>query len=76
MEKCINLKTDIFGFGHVAARQFLTIEEWEEYNWIKQFQNAEISTEVNFTIRRTGTQLKSSPIITSEGKFTTTEGKE
>lgn len=68
MEECINLKTDIFGFGQVAARQFLTIQEWEKYNWVNKFQNAEITTEVKFTARRTGTQLKSSPIITTKGK--------
>lgn len=68
MEKCISYKTDIFGFGQVAARQFLTIQEWEKYNWISNFQNAKITTEVKFTVRRTGTQLKSSPIITTEGK--------
>jgi Ger(x)C family germination protein len=68
MEKSKNLKTDIFGFGQIAARQFPTIQEWEKYNWLEQFQNAQITTEVKFTIRRTGTQLKSSPIISTEGK--------
>lgn len=69
MVKCIDLKTDIFGFGETASRQFLTIPEWEKYNWISKFQNAEITTEVKFTIRRTGTQLKSSPFISTEGKI-------
>ncbi|HOR87221.1 MAG TPA: Ger(x)C family spore germination protein [Bacillota bacterium] len=68
MEKCIGFKTDIFGFGQTAARQFLTIQEWEKYNWVKNFQNAKITTEVKFTIKRTGTQLKTSPIITTKGK--------
>lgn len=68
MEKSKVLKTDIFGFGEAAAKKFLTIQEWEEFNWIKQFENAVITTEVKFTIKRTGTMLKSSPIITTEGK--------
>ncbi|MGE5631875.1 MAG: Ger(x)C family spore germination C-terminal domain-containing protein [Caulobacteraceae bacterium] len=68
MEKSKNLKIDIFGFGQVAARHFLTIQEWEKYNWMKKFQKAEITTEVEFIIRGTGTQLKSSPIISTEGK--------
>lgn len=68
MEKAKALNTDIFGFGQVAAAQFLTIQEWEEYNWLNKFQDAEITTEAKFTIRRTGTILKSSPIITTEGK--------
>lgn len=68
MEKCLKLKTDIFGFGKVAAKQFLTIQEWEEYNWLNKFQNAEITTEVSFSVKRTGALLRSSPIITTEGK--------
>jgi Ger(x)C family germination protein len=68
MEKAKGLKTDIFGFGQIAAVHFLTIQEWEKYNWSNKFQNAEITTEVKFMIRRTGTQLRSSPIITTEGK--------
>ena len=68
MEKSKGLKTDIFGFGQFAARHFLTIQKWEKYNWCNKFQNAEITTEVEFTIRRMGTQLKSSPITTSKGK--------
>jgi Ger(x)C family germination protein len=68
MEKSKKFKTDIFGFGQTAAMHFLTIQEWEKYNWSKKFQNSEITTEVKFIIRRTGTQLESSPIISSEGK--------
>lgn len=67
MKKSKELKTDIFGFGKVAARQFPTIQEWENYNWIKQFQNSKITTEVKFTIKRTGTQLKTSPIKSMKG---------
>lgn len=68
MEKSIKFKTDIFGFGQIAAMHFLTIQEWEKYNWLDKFQNSEITTEVKFIIRRTGTQLESSPIISTEGK--------
>lgn len=68
MEKSIDLKIDIFGFGETAAKQFLIIQEWEKYDWISKFQNAKITTEVKFTIRRTGTQLGSSPIISTRGK--------
>lgn len=67
MKKSKELKTDIFGFGKVAARQFPTIQEWENYNWIKQFQSSKITTEVKFTIKRTGTQLKTSPIKSMKG---------
>lgn len=68
IEKCKSLNTDIFRFGQIACRQFITIQEWEEYDWNKHFKDAEVTTEVKFTIRRTGTQLNSSPIISTEGK--------
>lgn len=68
IEKCKGLKADVFRFGGTAARQFATIEDWEQYNWIVQFGKAEVKTEVEFTIRRTGAMLKSSPVITTKGK--------
>lgn len=68
MVKDKNLGTDFLGFGETAARLFPTIQEWEAYNWTNKFQNAEITTEVKFTVRRTGTQLRSSPIVTTKGK--------
>lgn len=58
--------TDIFGFGRTAASKFLTIEDWENYRWHEQFPNATVNTEVDFTIRRTGLMLKSSPIVSVE----------
>ncbi|HEY9062521.1 MAG TPA: Ger(x)C family spore germination protein [Pseudobacteroides sp.] len=68
MGKCKTLKADVFKFGFVAARQFFTIQEWEKYNWISQFEKAEINTNVRFVIRRTGTMMRSSHIITTKGK--------
>ncbi|NLY98453.1 MAG: Ger(x)C family spore germination protein [Clostridiaceae bacterium] len=66
--KCQRLNADIFRFGCITARQFATIEEWERYNWISKFEKAEVNTEVEFTIRRTGAILKSSPITKTKGK--------
>ncbi len=65
-KKCKNLKSDVFNFGNIAVRQFLTIQEWEEYNWNKHFENAHINTSVKFNIRRTGTMISDSPIISTE----------
>jgi Ger(x)C family germination protein len=62
------LKADIFQFGRIAVWQFGTIQDWEKYNWIAQYENAEVTTEVRFTITNTGTMLSSSPLITTEGK--------
>jgi len=67
IEKCQRLNVDIFKFGGIAARQFATIEEWEQYNWIEKFEKAEVNTEVDFNIRRTGTILRSSNVIAAKG---------
>ena len=62
------LNVDIFDFGHHVVKNFRTIQEWEEYNWIERFKDAKVIVEVEATIRRTGTMIKSSPVITEEGK--------
>jgi len=67
IDKCKKEKSDVFGFGTVACSKFLTIQDWEQYNWNKQFENAEVTVNVTFTIRRTGTLMKSSPVMSSEG---------
>lgn len=67
IEKCKKLKADVFSFGETAVRQFLTIQEWESYNWLGRFKDAEVTTEVSFTIRRTGTLLKINPSRDSQG---------
>ena len=68
IDKCKKLDCDAFKFGQVACRKFLTIQDWEGYDWNKQFKNAQITVDIDFTIRRTGTMLKSSPINDSEVK--------
>lgn len=62
VEKCQLLKTDVFKFGSYASTQFSTIQEFENYNWFKNFKNSEIQTEVEFTIRRNGTKIYNSEI--------------
>ena len=68
IDKCKELNVDVFGFGEKAVEHFLTIQEWEEYNWLSHFKDAEINTEVEFTIRRTGTLLKTNPTRTTQGE--------
>lgn len=65
---CKNLKVDVFGFGEKAVIHFLTIQEWEDYNWLSHFKDAEINTEVEFIVRRTGTLLKTNPSRDSKGE--------
>lgn len=67
VKKCQSLNVDAFGFGEKAVMHFLTIQEWEKYNWLEHFKDAEIVNEVEFTIRRTGTILKTNPSRESKG---------
>lgn len=68
VDKCKTLKVDVFGFGDKAARHFSTIQEWEEYDWLNRFHEAEVNISVQFVIRRTGTLIKSNPTRASRGK--------
>lgn len=68
INKCKALKADVFNFGDIASMQFGTIQNWEEFNWNKKFENAEVTSEVSFKIKRTGTMLKSAPITSTEEK--------
>lgn len=51
----------------IAAMQFGTIQEFEKYNWDARYRDVQVIPQVEFTIRRTGTLLKSSPIPGSGG---------
>jgi len=62
IKKCQDLNTDVFHFGDYAAKNFLTIDAFENYDWNRCFNEAEVIVDVNFAIRRTGTQIKSYPI--------------
>ncbi|MCX7746512.1 MAG: Ger(x)C family spore germination protein [Clostridia bacterium] len=68
VDKCKSLHVDVFGFGEKAVMHFLTIQEWEAYNWKGKFKDAQVTTEVDFTIRRTGTLLKTNPTRNSHSK--------
>ena len=62
IRKCQRLNADVFNFGDYAARSFLTIGDFEKYNWNSRFKDAQVKVDVSFIIRRTGTQIKSSPL--------------
>ncbi|MCW2278357.1 Ger(x)C family spore germination protein [Heliophilum fasciatum] len=63
IKKCQHeYKADIFRFGTEAVTHFSTIGEWEQYEWLKKFTEAQVTTEVSFIVRRTGTILKSTPV--------------
>jgi Ger(x)C family germination protein len=62
------LKADILQFGRTIVWHFNTIQDWEKYDWIAQYENAEVTTEVSFTIKGTGAMLGNSPVFSSEGR--------
>jgi spore germination protein KC len=69
IKKCqTEFHSDVFGFGRAAIKHFLTIEEWEKYNWLGAFTKAEVTTEISFAIRRTGTLMKSEKARSAKGK--------
>lgn len=68
IDKCKSLNCEVFNFGETAAMQFLTIQDWEKYNWISHFKDAQVTTEVNFILRRTGTLMKTAETNSTKGK--------
>lgn len=54
-------RSDIFGFGRYAKKKFLTLDQWQEYNWAEAYNRASVVVIVNVKIRRTGLMLKTSP---------------
>ena len=68
IDKCKDLNADILQFGRHACMQFITIQEWEDYDWHGKFKDIEVISDVSFTIRRSGSQQDSSSIQSSEGR--------
>lgn len=46
------LKSDIFGFGQQAKRNFKTIDEWEKSNWQEIFPESQYELSLDVKIRR------------------------
>jgi len=49
-------KGDLFGFSLVARRHFLTIPQWEDYNWMNKYPEADIKVNVDVTFGEFGRQ--------------------
>lgn len=49
IEDCQSLKIEPFLFAEVAARQFLTTYEWQQYGWSEKFAQAEITLDFRIT---------------------------
>ena len=50
--------SDICGFGKHMKRMFLTLREWEEFDWLSHYRNSEFNVEVEFRVRRTGLLIR------------------
>jgi spore germination protein KC len=61
------MNSDIFFFGKKAARNFRTIQEMEDYNWLKRYSEAEVKVEVDLNLRRTGFVFETKPVRSSSG---------
>ena len=49
IQRAKDMQAEPFGFAEKAARKFLTIEQWLQYDWQKRFQEAEIEIDLKFT---------------------------
>lgn len=46
----VELKSDIVGFGKLAVRNFSTMQDWKDFNWLNSYQNSFFDVNVNSTI--------------------------
>ena len=53
------LKVDTVGFGNKAKRNFLTWQNWEDYNWSEKFSNIMYEVNVDSSVIRFGLLNKS-----------------
>ncbi len=44
-------KSDIDGFGKYAVKYFTTIQDWEQYNWLDNFESSTFSVEVSSSLK-------------------------
>ena len=44
-------KSDISGLGRYAAKNFITIDDWNNYNWLENYQNSVFKINVDTSIK-------------------------
>ncbi|WP_099361994.1 Ger(x)C family spore germination protein [Fredinandcohnia onubensis] len=49
-------KADLFGFSLVARKHFLTIPQWENYDWMRSYPEADFSINMDITFTEFGRQ--------------------
>ena len=50
--------SDICGIGRYVKGEFLTLDEWKNFNWSEQYRNTVFNIDVKFKVRRTGLIIK------------------
>lgn len=53
-EKTKKQEIDIVGYGEYARRDFLTLNDWENFKWHNKLPEAQLNLKVKVNIRRTG----------------------
>ena len=43
--------SDIDGFGKHAVKYFLTMQEWNDYNWLDNYKNSTFNVTVDSTLK-------------------------
>jgi len=51
-------KAQPFGFSFIVRKHFLTIPEWEQYDWMKSYPEAEVSINVDIEFGQFGRQTE------------------
>ena len=50
--------SDIAGFGKYLVKNYLTIKDWEDFNWLENFKNSYFKVNVNTNIKGSNLLLK------------------
>jgi len=69
MESTRKMKSDIFEFGKGMKHQFLTWDEWVDFEWLKRYRDSVINVDVNLKIRRPMMIIRTIPVHSSEGEI-------
>lgn len=59
-------KADIFGFGYQVKHHFWTMQQWQAFDWLQRYPEAQVNVTVHTKIRRTGLMLKTTPSVRGE----------
>lgn len=48
IDRCQEMGAEPFGFAEVAARNFATLEAWQNYDWRRKFEQAQVEIRLRF----------------------------